>query len=198
MSERQIDEAIDQAVRDLMNVDADSAFRARVVERLRKPKSRAPFWRQLSVVTGAIGVAAVAIILVRDVGDVERPAVEPRPASAASAAAPQAAVEPPMMRHPAPIATPSPTLSFARRAAGNPTQQISRGGLVATVAVANAGVEAPTVVPAGDVEPLSGISPIELTPIAQAPIITTDIAIAPIAPPGAIVIAPVDPPTDRK
>ncbi len=32
MSERQIDEAIDEAVRDLMNVDADAAFRARVVD----------------------------------------------------------------------------------------------------------------------------------------------------------------------
>ena len=30
MTERQIDEAIDAAVRDLMNVDADPAFRARV------------------------------------------------------------------------------------------------------------------------------------------------------------------------
>ena len=75
MSERQIDEAIDEAVRDLMNVDADAAFRARVVERLRKPTSHAPFWRQLSIVSGAVGIAVIAVALTRSA---EKPAVEAR------------------------------------------------------------------------------------------------------------------------
>ena len=37
MTEREIDTAIDRAVRDLMDVDTDAAFRARVTARLHRP-----------------------------------------------------------------------------------------------------------------------------------------------------------------
>ena len=102
MSERQIDEAIDEAVRDLMNVDADAAFRARVVERLRKPKSHAPFWWQLSIVSGAVGIAVIGVVLTRTG---EKPAVEPVPAAVTSAVQPRPAVEPRVAGPSAPDAT---------------------------------------------------------------------------------------------
>ena len=90
--------------------------------------------------------------------------------------APQPAVEP-RVAAPDAAGRDAPALqSAARRSADNPTQQISRGALAATVAD-----EAPGPAPAGEVEPLGHIRPIELAPITPAPIITTEIAIAPIA-----------------
>ena len=185
-----IDEAIDQAVRDLMNVDADSAFRARVVERLRKPKSRAPFWRQLSIVSGAVGILVIAVIMTRDG---EKPAVEAPPAAVASAVTPQPAAEPVAAGPSAPSVTTPVATPMARRRQGNATHQITRGALVATVADEILGP------PLSDgVEPMSGIRPIELAPITPAPIITTEITVAPIAQPTELVIVPLAPQIERE
>ena len=190
MSERQIDEAIDEAVRDLMNVDADPAFRARVVERLRKPKPHAPFWRQPMVAAAAVVVVVIGVALMRKT---EKPAVEERPAPVASTVAPQPAVEPRVEERTPPAVTRPPMQAAARRSAGNPTQQISRGALAASVAD-----DAPGPAPAGEVEPLGHIRPIELAPITPAPIITTEIAIAPIPRPSELVIVPLAPQTERE
>lgn len=191
MSERQIDEAIDDAVRDLMNVDADPAFRARVVERLRTPKSHANFWRQPIVAAAAVLLVVIGVALLRKTTD--KPTVEERPAPVASTVAPQPAVEPRVPERTPPAATRPPVQAAARRRAGNPTLQISRGALLSTVAD-----EAPEPLPAGEVEPLGHIRPIELAPIASAPIVTTEIAIAPIARPSELVIVPLVPRTERE
>jgi hypothetical protein len=191
MSRRdRIDDAIDRAVRDLMNVDADSAFRARVAEGLRKPKARAPFWRQLSIAAGAVGIAVTAVMLTRQP---EKPAVEAPPAPIASAATPQRAVEQaPAVPPAAGVAGPA-TTPTARRRPENLTQQIARGALVATVA--DEAFEPPLV---GGVEPLSDIRPIELAPIPPAPIVTTGITIEPLAPPSELVIMPLASQVERQ
>jgi hypothetical protein len=190
MSERQIDDAIDRAVRDLMDVDADSAFRARVVERLRKPKARTPFWRPLSIVSGAAGIAFLALVMTRENG---KPLLEAPPATATSALTPRPEVQPAAVEPPAPRAQRPAAVPTARQPRINSTQQISRGTLVATVAD-DAG-EPP--LPAG-VEPLNDIIPIEPAPIAPAPIVTTEITIAPIPPPVELVIVPLAPPIERE
>ena len=190
MSERQIDEAIDKAVRELMNVDADSAFRARVVERLRKPKPRAPFWRQLSIAAGAVGIAVIAVILMREA---EKPAGEAPPAAVASAVTPQPAVEPAVAVPQAPGVAGPATTPTARRHPEDVTHRIPKGALVATVAD-----EAPEPPLAGGVEPLTDIRPIELAQITPAPIITTEISITPIAQPSELVIAPLAPQIERE
>lgn len=189
MSERRIDNAIEQAVRDLMNVDADAAFRARVVERLRKPKSRAPFWRQLSIVSAAAAIAVIALVMTRDG---EQPAVEAPPAAVASTVAPQPPVEP-AAAEPAPRVGRPPAPRPARRRPANPTIEITRGALVAAVTDEAFGPPLP-----GGVAPLSDIRPIELAPIAPAPITTTEITVAPIAQPSELVIAPLDPRIERE
>jgi hypothetical protein len=188
MSERQIDEAIDQAVRDLMNVDADSAFRARVVGRLRKPQSRVPFWRQLAVVSGAAAIALIAVVMTRG-GD--KPA-EPPSAAMTPAVTPQPAVEPAGGSSLPGVERPAAT-AIAQRRPANATQQIARGALVATVA--EDALEAPL---AGGVEALSDIRPIELAPIAPAPIVTNEITVAPIAQPSELVIVPLAPQIERE
>jgi negative regulator of sigma E activity len=190
MSERQIDEAIDEAVRDLMNVDADPAFRARVAERLREPKPHAPFWRQPMVAAAAVVVVVIGVALMRKT---EKPVDEERPAPVASTVAPQPAVEPRVEERTPPAVTRPPMQAAARRSAANPTQQISRGALAASVAD-----DAPGPAPAGEVEPLGHIRPIELAPITPAPIITTEIVIAPIPRPSELVIVPLAPLTERE
>jgi hypothetical protein len=190
MSERQIDEAIDEAVRDLMNVDADAAFRARVVERLHRPKSHAPFWRQPSIVSVAVGIAVIALVLTRSG---EKPLVEPAPAAVTSAAQPRPALEPPVAGPSAPAVTRPAVQSTARRRAENPTHQITRGALAATVAD-----DAPGPPAADGIEPLGHIRPIELAPIRPEPIVTAEIAIAPLALPSELVIVPLAPQIERE
>ncbi len=189
MSERQIDQAIDEAVRELMNVDADAAFRARVVERLRKPASHAPFWRQLSIVSGAVGIAVIAVVLTRSGG---KPAVETVPAAVTSAVQPRPAVEPRVAGPSAPAVT-RPLQSAARRRVDNPTQQIARGALTATVAD-----DASDPPPADGIEPLGHIRPISLAAIRPEPIVTTEIVIAPLALPSELVIVPLVPQIERE
>lgn len=188
MSERQIDEAIDDAVRDLMNVDADPAFRARVADRLRKPKSHGLFWRKLSLAGAAVAVAVIGAVLMRSP---EKPVVEQRPAPVATVTR-QPAVEPGATARTAPVVTRPPLPSVARRRPDDPTHQISRGALVATVVD-----EAPGTVRLEGVEPLDHIRPIELAPITPAPIMTTEITIAPLAVPSELVIVPLTPQTER-
>jgi hypothetical protein len=201
MSERQIlepamsrldriDEAIDKAVRDLMNVDADSAFRARVVERLRKPKPRAPFWRQLSIAAGAVGIALIAVILTREA---EKPAVEAPPVAVASAVTPQPFVEPAAAVTSTPGVSGPATTPTALRRPENLTHRIAKGALVATLAD-----ETPEPPLGGGVEPLTDIRPIELAQITPAPIITAEITITPIAQPSELVIAPLAPQIERE
>jgi hypothetical protein len=190
MSERQIDEAIDDAVRDLMNVDADPAFRARVVERLRQPKSQSLFWRHRSLAGAAVAVVVIGAVLM--MRSAEGPVVEQRPAAVATTVTRPPAAEPAAAAPRAPVGTRLPMPSAARRRPDDPTHQISRGALVATVVD-----EAPgTVLPEG-VEPLSFIRPIELAPITPTPIVTTEIAIAPLAAPSELVIVPLTPQTAR-
>ena len=189
MSERQIDEAIDDAVRDLMNVDADPAFRARVVERLHEPKSHGPLWRQLSLACAAVAVAVIAVVLMRAP---EKPVVDQQPAPVATAVTPPPAAEPGAAVTAAPAATRPPAPPAARRRPNDPTHTISRGALVATVVEDAPG----TWLPEG-VEPVGRITPIELTPIAPAPIVMTEIAIAPLAAPSELVIVPLTRQIDR-
>jgi hypothetical protein len=184
MSERQIDEAIDAAVRDLMNVDADPAFRARVVDRLRQPKSRFGLgWRQLSVAAAAL-VVVVGVVLMRGGA---KPVVHPPSSHVASSAlaktAPRAGSQPPQIT---PNVEPRPAVRTPRRQAGDVvTHQIARGSLVATVAGADAGSPAPAL---GE-EPLE---PIRMEPIGPAVIVVPEVRIAPLAPVSEIVITPLE------
>src|SRR5687768_8884236 len=68
MTEPEIDTAIDRAVRDLMNVDADAAFRAGVAERLKRPDGRRTRpW--LLAVPAAAAVIVIALAWMRSSPD---------------------------------------------------------------------------------------------------------------------------------
>ena len=186
MSERQIDEVIDDAVRGLMSVDADEAFRARVVARLRERPSGRSRWPQLVMVSGAVATIVIAAVLFRDAG---QPAGQQVPLSSTASRDAQAPV--PNVTAPLPV-RPSPP---AQRRGGtrsisapppvptvNVTQEIPRGSLLAAVAHASDG---------GTVE-RGGFHRIDVQPITAVAIRPPELVIAPLAPISPLVIAPLD------
>jgi hypothetical protein len=182
MTEREIDTAIDRAVRDLMDVDTDAAFRARVTARLQPPARRA--WTpRLAVAAGATVAIAVALLWLRtapppatttegNAASAERAIPPPRPPVAGSN--PKAAA-------PVPMARPQ---ASARRAA---EPSIRRGTVVAAVAE----------MPFTSIAPLTAIEPISVEPIANTPMTPPEIVVAPLSPIAEVQISPLEPRTAR-
>jgi hypothetical protein len=182
MTEREIDTAIDRAVRDLMNVDTDAAFRARVTARLQRPARRLLLPR---LAAAALTVAAVAAAVIW-----MRPSAPGAPASAPKTEA----------RGPVAVAPPQTETARSNRGAVLPTtaalsparartaaEAIPRGALVATVADA----------PASTIAPLTSLDPIDVEPIAQVSIAPPEIVVAPLTPISEMQISPLDPLTAR-
>src|SRR3954471_22887585 len=127
MSERQIDAAIDAAVRELMDVDADPAFRARVAARLHKRKAPVHFWPALAVASAAAALMAIGVFVVRDT-----PAPRPDQGGSVASIEPRAATTP---RDIAPPPVPPARRARASHAAPDAaTHAIPRGTLVGAVA----------------------------------------------------------------
>ena len=168
MTEREIDTAIDRAVRDLMDVDADAAFRARVSARLQR---RAPRLILRPLAAAALTAAAIATAV-----------VWMRPSSpGAPAAAPTPEIRGPgtvAPRQPAGAASERPAVfpTAAAQAQARPARiaagPIPRGAVIAAVADA----------PASTLPPLTAIEPIEVEPISQTSIVPSEIVVAPLAP----------------
>jgi hypothetical protein len=182
MTEPEIDTAIDRAARELMNVDADAAFRARVAERLTRATAR-----RIRPWLLAVPATAVAIILalawMRSRPDAPvGPGPLARLAAPAVAPAPQArAGLPPVSlpQRPAPAATRS-----SRRAATVPS---ARGAIITTA------VEAPP-----DIPPLQALESITVEPIVHTSIAAAAIVIAPLPPIAEVQIEPLEPRAERQ
>src|SRR5262245_57000231 len=87
MSEEDLDRAIDRAVREVMNVDTDGAFRARVMARL-EPRSRVFSWPRLTLATAAGAALVLAFVMTRPPeSTIIPPSAAPVSPSASSAAA---------------------------------------------------------------------------------------------------------------
>ena len=191
MSERQIDKAIDDAVRDLMNVDAGPAFRSRVAARLHERPRHFPGWRQLAVAAAAVAAVVIAVVLFRDGGAPPARQALVAPVASDNPAKPTPAIEPvaSVRRPPLPsgrVATRrvAPKLPSTAR---NVTQEIPRASLLATVADGgNAGAE-----------PAGSFRPIEVQPITAPAIRPSQLEITPLAPISQIVITPLDPRVQR-
>jgi hypothetical protein len=184
MTEREIDTAIDRAVRDLMDVDTDAAFRARVTARLHRPARRLLVPRLLAGALTAATVAAALVWIMRPSSS-DAPPSAPRagiasPTPAAPSQTPSAASD-----LPTPRPGPQPTTSAsAPRAAATP---IPRGTIVAATAEAAA----------NRIDPLTAIDPIEVEPISQMSIVPSEIVVAPLTPISEMQISPLDPLTAR-
>jgi hypothetical protein len=168
MTEPEIDTAIDRAVRDLMNVDADSAFRARVTARLERPARRTWVPRLVTAVVTAAAIIAALIWL------------RPSPVNAPESTA---ALE---------TTRPAPVVSPLVRRSGLPQPPVRRVGRPAARTIAPAaspGDIPPGVIvatafetPLGALAPLRPLEAIEIAPIAQTRIAPADIVVAELSP----------------
>lgn len=191
MSERQIDKAIDDAVRDLMNVDAGPAFRERVAARLHERPRYVPGWRQLALGSAAVAAVVLAVVLFR-----ERAAPDVRQVATDTVASENRANPKPAIEAAAPVrlpprppdrVAPRGVTPRAPRTARNVTQEIPRASLLATMADGGN----------GGAETAGGFRPIEVQPITAPAIRPPQIEITPLAPISQIVITPLDPRIQR-
>ena len=183
MTEPEIDTAIDRAVRDLMNVDADAAFRARVADRLKRPAARRTRpW--LLAVPAAAAIVVIALVWMRSPPDAP---VGPAPLARVEAPAGTAPLPETRAGLPPSSVTPRsapPARQPSRRAA----VPIARGAIVATVAEAPMTEIAP---------PLTALDSIEVEPIGQTLVATAAIVVAPLSPITEIEVSPLEPRTAR-
>jgi hypothetical protein len=185
MTDERLDQAIDRAARELMNVDADAQFRARVLARVeREAPRRSPWLRGLWVATASAAVVLAVVLLRLPVADVPQsePIQPTRPVASTTNAATPADKAISSQDAGRTLATPvTRGPRTARAAVPRPT---SIRPLVAAVAEASQGVE---------IGPLEQIEPINMAPLGPQSIAPTEIVIAPLTPIVAVEVAPFSP-----
>ena len=181
MTEREIDTAIDRAVRDLMDVDTDPAFRARVTARLQRPVRRT--WMPRLAV-GALATAAMVAALFWLRTPPRETRTEGTAATAERATAPQT---PPVVDPIRKATVPAPMARPATLPPRAPEPSIPRGTVVAAVAE----------MPFTSIAPLTAIEPISVDPIVNTPIAPPEIVVPPLPPIAEVEIPPLEPRTAR-
>ena len=183
-NEREIDDAIDRAVRDIMNADPRTGFRGRVLGRLEQPASAtSPSWFTLPRFAAAMAVLAMAVAiaaLFRTNGTVA-PA-EPPVIAQKQLPAP-VEVRPVPSDHPAPVEQRTKTPAVRPRR-DQPAVKFPPQGVVTAASVPDPAATTPAVRPDPAV-PAAGTELIIVTPVPLviAPLIIPPIVIPPIRPP---------------
>jgi hypothetical protein len=174
-----LDDAIDRAVREAMNVDADPTFEARVVNLIRRP-ARTGRWPRLALAGAAVMALVVSVMLNRTPGpdriEPQVQSVQPQPTGgrlidvaplipAGSDTGTTAG---------APHATSSPGRSRPRSPAAARSEVMSTGEGLSAAAIGTG--------PPLDIEALAPIEPIAVAPLQTRAITTDHIVIAPLSP----------------
>lgn len=189
-SPNELDAAIDRAVRDMMNVDADDAFRARVMARLGRAE-RQPLHPVRMLLAGAAAGLVLALMLTRTTSISEQPAVEGTGSSQPSRLMPAAEPQD-RSGSQARLASRRPgelPRREAFRVPANVTQVVPAGALVATLADDQ---------PADSMDGLERIEPIRVDPLRPNAIGAPPIVIAPLTPISKLDIAPLTPRIERE
>jgi hypothetical protein len=201
MTTKDLDDAIDRAVRDMMSAEPRPGFRGRVFDRLdsdpdhqtRESRSWAASgtWR-LPALAGALVLALIAFVVMQR----RESPTQPSPSAiVATRPAPSVTTQPPARESPSTPARVGPRVAAAdvRRVAA---------GLVQAASVDDEPVASP--VEGDGLEPLNEIAPLGVAPIADTPIQTRDISIGELSVPPIVVDplplpggAPVYPREDR-
>jgi hypothetical protein len=182
-----IDVAIDRAVREMMNVDADPAFRSRVLARLDRPAAHWFSWPRAAVAAAAAAALLLSLVLPWTTREEAPPSsivkTDSRPA------APAAAPREPDDRadDPASQLIRKPVVSASARP--NVTQVLPAGTVTAAAVV-----DGP---PAVAVEALGHLAPIVVEPLMPSSIVPAPIAVPPLAPITELTIAPLSPRVER-
>jgi hypothetical protein len=183
MTDPELDTAIDCAVRELMDVDADAAFRGRVAARLEERPRRTVSMRLIGAIAAAVVLTALWLQ--------QPPVTTPAPDVARvdeQLPAPLPTLERGLVRP-----EPRSQTAVPRVAAAVPSrpQPIPEGRLVAAAADASSTAAAPALAA------IVAIEAIEVEPIAPAGIATPEIVIAPLSPITDLQISPLEPRTAR-
>ena len=194
--EHDIDTAIDRAVRDLMDVDADAAFRARLAARLTRPSRGGSIWLGGALAAAAATLVLAVLVFNRSSLDqrVPSPAANPSQAASSAPAASTPAVVSPgraSRRDPEPVRRARPAAARARR----PEPAVSAPPIPRNVIVA-AAVGVDDEEPAVEVDDLTDLQPITVVPIQPGGIAADQIVIAPL-PITELQVAPLTPRQQR-
>ena len=193
MSERHLDEAIDRAVREIMDVDADAAFRARVLGRLDRRASQWPRWAAAFVAAGA---GLLAFVLMRPAN------IQPVPPRAEVAGAARTTTDRPVAGRTTgplrlseqPSGAPASRRPRTVKISPNPTHRIAAGTMAAAVAN-DARLESDP--PAVTIESLGRLEPLVLEPLQTPRIGPTALSIDPLSRAPEVQIIPLSPPNER-
>ena len=191
-SERDIDEAIDQAVRDIMTREPGRGLRARVLAEIQRPRARAAFALRMvsAVAAAAVVVIAAAVLLLRSGG--LDPVNLPLAQVSTPAAAPQVPVTTPSRPgldlpgdRGVPVAPPARRNRDPRASAPAAAPVFpERGAVAAASVVETADVRPFATEPAAAPGPASNDSPpIVIREIQIAPLVVERLAVSPIPPP---------------
>jgi hypothetical protein len=200
---RGIDAAIDRAVHDMMNVDADPAFKARVFARLEQPVRRRIGWPALGLAGGAVAATVVALTMLRtpEPAAIGVPSTPFPPTEIARSQSPAPAPQTPEAPSVRGIGAPgqsgaAPVRPNPKRPVSEPnvTQDLAPGALMATsVDEPSAATDEPSSVA---VDALGRIEPIAVEPIGSPTTTLAAIVIAPLTIPE-MQIAPLPPRIER-
>src|SRR4051812_17160420 len=183
MSDARFDRAIDEAVREMLDVEQPAGFRARVLRRI-EARSLPPeggsykrfLWAALPIAAAAILI--LAVLLPRTI---EEPQQTPPPATTT------VHVEEP--------ASPRTRIVEPPRVASTPLRGRATRPTSERLVAATTYTSAPSV--DTDIAPLKTIVPIEVAAVAQRPITQEEITLRPLNPITELQIAPLTPPDGR-
>lgn len=180
MSDEQINQAIDRAVREIVDVEPPSDLRARVFARIEQPPAPGVRWARIVAPLAAAALVVFSLVLwlpSRHASQVESARNEP--------------VHVPLSGNAGHVAVPAPERPRLNVARPEPAR-VARAERVplpaATANEARAGSE---------VAPLDPIAPIRIAAVAPTDITPEAISIEPLAPIAQVQIAPLTPPDGR-
>jgi hypothetical protein len=188
-SDEQLDDAIDRAVREMMDVDPPAGLRARVLARLDAPGHP---WRPARLLAGAAAVAIALLALLQP----WRQAPEPEPRLATASPGQPPAVAPQQPPQPAPPPSVQPGPATPRRSPGGVTRPATsdsrerlRTRLDDEIVAANAPVE-----PDAGPMPLAPLPGIDVGRIAPEHLETAAVSLSPLPSPRWLQIDPLPTP----
>jgi hypothetical protein len=166
VDDRKLDEAIDRAVREMMDLEPQAGFRRRVLERVGQPRRG---WLTVPRLAGAVAFAAAVIVFVL-IG-LDRQTAPPSAPAATIAGRPQApaVVQPPAVQTPRSPATPPITRTRRR---DDRLSSAGRGRTASAEVQAAAFMEDDIAI-----APLETIHPLSIPAIAETRLTTNELAI---------------------
>jgi hypothetical protein len=197
MTDRHVDDAIDGAVREMMEIDPPVGLRARVMSRLEQPAPRTWTWPRMIAIAGVPSAIILAIFLMRGI-ELEPP--EAASTTAKPSQSTQSVGAPPQA---GPAAAPAPQVAVVDSGTA-PGQKVDRPSR--PVARTSRRTTAEPTITAYPLEiapriqalaPLEAVAALSLAPLEPRPIAPEALVVSPIEPIADLVLEPLSPRGER-